>query len=137
MSDVVGYVALGANIGDREANLRAGMAGMTDLGLPPTRRSSVWETEPVGTREPRWFLNMVVQIRTSRAPSEVLEMLLEIEQRVGRTRTGVRMLYDYLPRNILEQRSLEDILEMERRHCHQDAFIDLGRYIHVLSQLKT
>jgi len=53
-----------------------------------------------------------------------------------RTRTGVRMLYDYLPRNILEQRSLEDILDMERRHCHQQAFIDLGRYIHVLSQLQ-
>ena len=52
------------------------------------------------------------------------------------TRTGVRMLYDYLPYELREQRSLEDILEMERRHCHQDAFIDLGRYIHVLSQLK-
>jgi S-adenosylmethionine-dependent methyltransferase len=52
------------------------------------------------------------------------------------SRTGVRMLYDYLPRDILEQRSLEDILDMERRHCRQDAFIDLGRYIHVLSQLQ-
>lgn len=52
------------------------------------------------------------------------------------TRTGVRILYDYLPRDILEQRSLEDILEMERRHCRQNAFIDLGRYVHVLSQLK-
>ena len=51
-------------------------------------------------------------------------------------RTGVRILYDYLPRDILQQRSLEDILDMERRHCHQEAFIDLGRYIHVLSQLQ-
>ena len=53
------------------------------------------------------------------------------------SRTGVRILYDYLPRDILEQRSFEDILDMERRHCHQPAFIDLGRYIHVLSQLQT
>lgn len=52
------------------------------------------------------------------------------------TRTGVRILYDYLPRDILEQRSLEDILAMEKRFCHQPAFIDLGRYIHVLSQLQ-
>ena len=51
-------------------------------------------------------------------------------------RTGVRILYDYLPRDILQQRSLEDILDMERRHCRQEAFIDLGRYIHVLSQLQ-
>ena len=90
VSDVVGYVALGANIGDREANLEAGLAGMTDLGLPPTRRSSIWETEPVGTAEPQWFLNMAVQVRTSRAPIEVLETLLEIERRVGRTRSGMR-----------------------------------------------
>ncbi len=52
------------------------------------------------------------------------------------TRTGVRILYDYLPRDILEQRSLEDIQAMEKRFCHQPAFIDLGRYIHVLAQLK-
>ncbi len=52
------------------------------------------------------------------------------------TRTGVRILYDYLPHDILEQRSLEDILDMERRHCRQPAFINLGRYIHVLSQLQ-
>ena len=52
------------------------------------------------------------------------------------SRTGVRILYDYLPRDILEQRSLEDILDMESRHCRQEAFIDLGRYIHVLSQLQ-
>jgi S-adenosylmethionine-dependent methyltransferase len=52
-------------------------------------------------------------------------------------RTGVRILYDYLPRDILGQRSFEDILDMERRHCHQSAFIDLGRYIHVLSQLQS
>ena len=51
-------------------------------------------------------------------------------------RTGVRILYDYLPRDILEQRSLEDILDMERRHCRQDAVSDRGRYIHVLSHLQ-
>jgi 2-amino-4-hydroxy-6-hydroxymethyldihydropteridine diphosphokinase len=90
VSDVVGYVALGTNVGDREANLRAGIAGMADLGIAPARRSSVWETEPVGTLEPQWFLNMVVRIRSSRTPLEVLETLLEVERRVGRTRNGVR-----------------------------------------------
>jgi len=90
VSDVVGYVALGANVGDREANLRAGLAGMADGGIAPVRRSSVWETEPVGTPEPLWFLNMVVQIRSSRTPLEILETLLEVERCVGRTRNGVR-----------------------------------------------
>jgi 2-amino-4-hydroxy-6-hydroxymethyldihydropteridine diphosphokinase len=90
VSDAVGYVALGSNVGDREAHLRAGIAGMADLGIAPTRRSSVWETEPVGTPETAWFLNMVVAIRSSRTPLEVLEILLEVERRVGRVRSEVR-----------------------------------------------
>jgi S-adenosylmethionine-dependent methyltransferase len=51
-------------------------------------------------------------------------------------RTGVRIVYDYLPREIRQQRALEDIMEMERRYCRQDPFIALGRYIHVLAQAK-
>ena len=68
-------------------------------------------------------------------PEDVYDWLTSLNLSII-TRTGVRILYDYLPRNILEQRSLEDILDMERRYCHQPAFIDLGRYIHVLSQLQ-
>ena len=49
-------------------------------------------------------------------------------------RTGVRIIYDYLSREIREQRSFEDILEMERRYCRQEPFIALGRYMHVLAQ---
>jgi S-adenosylmethionine-dependent methyltransferase len=52
------------------------------------------------------------------------------------SRTGVRIIYDYLSRDIREQRSLEDILEMERRFCRQEPFLGLGRYIHVLAQAK-
>lgn len=52
------------------------------------------------------------------------------------SRTGVRIIYDYLSRDIREQRSLEDILEMERRFCRQEPFLALGRYMHVLAQAK-
>ncbi len=53
------------------------------------------------------------------------------------SRSGVRIIYDYLPRDIREQRSLDDIIEMERRFCRQEPFIGLGRYMHVLAQAKT
>ena len=52
------------------------------------------------------------------------------------TRTGVRIIYDYLSRETREQRSLEDIIEMERRFCRQEPFLALGRYMHVLAQAK-
>ena len=52
------------------------------------------------------------------------------------SRTGVRIIYDYLSRDLREQRSLEDILEMERQFCRQEPFVALGRYMHVLAQAK-
>lgn len=50
------------------------------------------------------------------------------------SRSGVRIIYDYLSRELREQRSLNDILEMERRYCRQEPFVGLGRYLHVLAQ---
>ncbi|MDX1387863.1 MAG: 2-amino-4-hydroxy-6-hydroxymethyldihydropteridine diphosphokinase [Acidobacteriota bacterium] len=81
-----GYVALGSSLGDREAHLRAGLAGMTREGIRPTAVSSVWETEPVDSGSPDAFLNMVVRVQTDREPIEILERLLEIERREDRVR---------------------------------------------------
>ncbi len=82
-----GYVALGSNLGDREGSLRAGLAGMGRRGLAARALSSVWETEPVDSPEPLWFLNMVAEVETGLPPRRVLEMLLEVEREVGRVRS--------------------------------------------------
>lgn len=90
MREVIGYVALGSNVGDRRANLELGLAGMAERALAPTLRSSIWECEPVGTPTPAWFLNMVVRIGSSKTAIEVLDDLLEVERIAGRTRTAPR-----------------------------------------------
>jgi len=82
-----GYVALGSNLGDREGSLRAGLEGMGRRGLPTRALSSLWETEPVDTPDPRWFLNMVAEVDTGLPPRRFLELLLEVEREVGRVRT--------------------------------------------------
>ncbi|MBE0608434.1 MAG: 2-amino-4-hydroxy-6-hydroxymethyldihydropteridine diphosphokinase, partial [Dehalococcoidia bacterium] len=41
------YLALGSNLGDRLANLRAAVASLEERGIKVTARSSVWETPPV------------------------------------------------------------------------------------------
>ena len=51
------------------------------------RRSSVYETEPVGLTEQPGFLNMVVEIRTALQPRRLFEKCLGIEQELGRRRT--------------------------------------------------
>lgn len=83
---MVGYIGLGSNLGHRRAWLERGVRGLHAAGLRPVAASSVWETRPVGTAEPMWFLNMVVAVRTNRAPLEVLDVLVGIERRAGRIR---------------------------------------------------
>ena len=85
---MTGYIGLGSNLGDRRAWLRTGILGLRAAGLCPISASSIWETEPVATIAPGWFLNMVVEVETGRPPLEVLEILLAIERRAGRVREG-------------------------------------------------
>lgn len=84
---MLGYVALGSNLGDRLAHLRFGLRELDGGEVRVTARSSIWETEPVGTADPSWFLNMVARIETSLAPLPLLDLLLGIELRSGRRRT--------------------------------------------------
>ena len=80
------YLALGSNVGDRLANLRAAVTQ-----LPPqvvvARCSAVYETEPAYVADQARFLNMVAQTRTALAPHELLAFAKNIEQQVGRTTT--------------------------------------------------
>jgi len=87
MSDVA-YIALGSNIGDREAMLargRAGIAGIRDTRL--LAESSVEETEPLGSMQQRPYLNQMVMVETDLQPRDLLLALQAIEQSVGRVRT--------------------------------------------------
>jgi len=85
-SETSGWVGLGSNLGHRAAQLGRGLAGIERAGHRIVATSSVWETEPVGVPRQPWFLNMVVEIATSRSPFGLLDELLEIERGAGRVR---------------------------------------------------
>lgn len=55
------YIGLGSNLGDREANLREAIERIRRTGIKVTRRSSIYETEPVGFKDQSWFLNQVIE----------------------------------------------------------------------------
>jgi 2-amino-4-hydroxy-6-hydroxymethyldihydropteridine diphosphokinase len=79
-------IALGSNLGDREANLAFGLSALP--GFITNLRQSRWrDTAPVGVPpdHPR-YLNGVVVGETSLTAREVLDRLLAIEDAAGRTR---------------------------------------------------
>jgi 2-amino-4-hydroxy-6-hydroxymethyldihydropteridine diphosphokinase len=81
------YLSLGSNVGDREANLRAAIERLGELGQV-SAVSSIYETEPVEYTQQPWFLNCVVKLETEKMPKQLLSQLLAIEQSMGRRRQG-------------------------------------------------
>ena len=77
------FLSLGSNIGDRAANLKAGIAALPDAGLRVSKVSSFYETEPVDYLQQDWFLNCVVAGETKLAAGALLSKLRDIETRMG------------------------------------------------------
>ena len=86
-SDVV--VALGSNVGDREAHLAFAVSRLSQL-LTNRRQSHWYDTAPFGVSpdQPR-YLNGVVAGTTTLSARGLLDALLAIEHAAGRTRPSL------------------------------------------------
>ena len=80
------FVALGSNVGDREANLLAARRGLEARGFRITAMSSLYLTEPVDAPPQEWFLNAVAGGETALSPEALLQACLETEREMGRVR---------------------------------------------------
>jgi 2-amino-4-hydroxy-6-hydroxymethyldihydropteridine diphosphokinase len=82
------FVGLGANLGDREATIRAALVRLAAApGVRVAAVSRLRETEPVGgpPGQPR-FLNGVARLETTLAARALLDLLLATEAALGRIR---------------------------------------------------
>jgi 2-amino-4-hydroxy-6-hydroxymethyldihydropteridine diphosphokinase len=77
------YLALGSNLGDRRANLRAALAALEEAGVRILLRSFAWETPPVPADQPP-FLNAAALAETALPPPDLLALLKQIEHALGR-----------------------------------------------------
>ena len=88
-------IALGSNLGDREAHLRGAVLSL-DSVLSDLRLSSFYETVPVGVIGPQpLFLNAAAVGESSLSPPAILDVLLAVEKGFGRERP-----YERAPRTI-------------------------------------
>ena len=81
------YIALGANLGDPAATVKAAFSALAEL--PQTRlvaTSALYRSAPVGITEQPEFVNAVASVETTLAPEALLDALLVIEQQFGRVR---------------------------------------------------
>lgn len=83
------YIALGSNLGPRDANLRFALEALAATpGLLILRVSSFHETAPIGGPPGQGpYLNAAALLETTLSPRQLLERLLATELLAGRTRS--------------------------------------------------
>lgn len=81
------YVALGANLADPVAQLRAALEALARLPQSRLlRASSLYRTAPVGIAGQPDFVNAVAALETTLAPLSLLDALFAVEGQFGRRR---------------------------------------------------
>jgi 2-amino-4-hydroxy-6-hydroxymethyldihydropteridine diphosphokinase len=89
------YLALGSNLGNREEYLRAGMRGLARRRIDVVNCAAIYSTEPLEVLDQPWFLNTVIEAKTTLSPDDLLTACLEIEKendRIRDTEKGPRTL---------------------------------------------
>jgi len=120
------YVGLGANLGDREAMVRSALEQLAaEPGVELVGVSAFRDTAPVGVVDQPRFLNAAAAVETSLSARELLELLLGIERRLGRTREGPRFGPRTIDLDLLlygDERIDEPGLEVPHPRLHQRLF---------------
>ena len=78
-------IALGSNLGNRELYIDSAVAELAKV-IEITHLSTNHETDPVGGPEQPKYLNAIAIAETELDPRELLIIMLEIENRLGRIR---------------------------------------------------
>ena len=88
------YLALGTNLGDRDANLRGAVESLAPQ-VKVLESSPIYETPPWGYLDQPKFLNQVVGGETALPPLDLMRLLKRLEEEIGRVpsvRYGPRLI---------------------------------------------
>ncbi len=82
----IAYLSLGSNQGDRIGYIQqaTSLLNLTD-NITIVRTSAFYETEPWNMATDTWFVNAVIEIKTSLSAHELLTECQRIEKQLGRT----------------------------------------------------
>ncbi|MFT3737318.1 MAG: 2-amino-4-hydroxy-6-hydroxymethyldihydropteridine diphosphokinase [Breznakibacter sp.] len=91
---------LGGNRGNVEKNFTEAIAILEAKAGMIVLKSSLYETEPWGFADKRWFLNQVVELQTYLSAMDLLKITQDIERELGRIVKKSEWLYEGRPIDI-------------------------------------
>lgn len=116
------YLSLGSNKGDRIGYVQQATSLLSAVnGINIIRTSAFYETEPWNMVSGTWFVNAVVEIKTTLRPDKLLEECLRIEKQLGRER-----------KNSYSDRTIDiDILFYNKDIINENNLIIPHKYVHL------
>ncbi len=121
----IAYLSLGSNKGDRIGFVQqaTSLLNATD-GISLIRTSAFYESEPWGMESETWFVNAVVEVKTTLSPQNLLTECQRIETQLGRKRTEWEK--DYKDRTIDI-----DILFYNKEIINEENLTIPHKYVHL------
>lgn len=87
MNGIICYIGIGSNLGNALKNCHDAVGSLTRVRETELMRvSSFYETEPVGIESQNYFVNAVIEVRTSLSARHLFQELQNIEKNMGRKR---------------------------------------------------
>jgi 2-amino-4-hydroxy-6-hydroxymethyldihydropteridine diphosphokinase len=136
---LITLLGLGSNLGNRRAFLVRAAARLAEYGGDVLILSSFYETAPWGYDSEKHFLNAALLLETPFSPEELLDVIHQIEDELGRQRLNASytdrtididiLLYDHIVLNTptltiphplmhLRQFTLEPLVEIAPDYVH-------------------
>lgn len=118
------YLSLGSNKEDRISNIQQANTLLNGVeGIEVIRTSAFYETEPWNMKSKQWFVNAVLEVKTTLTPRELLEQCQRIEKQMGRKPSQT---------NEYEDRIIDiDILFYKKEIISEDDLIIPHQYLHL------
>lgn len=118
------YLSLGSNKDDRIGYIQQANLQLSAIeGVEIIRTSAFYESEPWNMKSENWFVNAVVELKTSLTPHQLLEQCKRIEKQLGRKPS--------LP-GIYEDRTIDiDILFYKKEIINEADLTIPHKYLHL------
>lgn len=118
------YLSLGSNLGDRIGYIQQATSLLGSVeNISIIRTSAFYETEPWDMNSENWFVNAVVELKTSLSPQDLLAECKRIENLLGRNE---KTSADYKDRTIDI-----DILFYGKEIINEETLTIPHKYVHL------
>ena len=107
------FILIGSNLGERKRLVNQACKMLEERCGEIVAKSRLYESEPWGFQAEHWFLNQVVEIRTSLSPDVLMQTLLTIEKELGRDRSMPHQGYVSRPMDLDILYYGKDIIDTE------------------------